>query len=148
MLGKYIPMVRGREWKIPPFLITFSTCENIFIPPCQYQISQQLRSFESTFLSPPTGQVHIPCQLYLRPNTKKITYTSKPNMLNSCFCSRLAGNLLHMCDLVSCEYITQQTGISTSFNYNYSHCFEKWVRPNYLLPFQVSVDVFVLDYKV
>ena len=124
-----ITTVRGNQ-KLPPFLM-FSRCENTFIPPCQCQISQQLRSFGSTFLSPSTGQVHIPWQLYLRPNTKKITHISKPDMVGSWSCSKLAGNLLHMWDPVSCEYTTQQVGIATSSNYNYLHCFERWEGPNY-----------------
>ena len=143
-----ISMVRGKDQKLPAFLITFSRCENTFIPPCWCQISQQLRSFESTCFSPPTGQVHIPCQLYLRPNMMKITHISKPDMVGSCFCSRLAGNLLHMHDPVYCEYITQWAGISTSSNYNYLYCFKMWVGHNYLLPFQVYVDMFLLGYRV
>ena len=111
-----IPMVRGKGQKLPPFLIIFSRCENIFIPPHQCQISQQLRSFKSTFLSPSTRQVHIPCQFNPRPNTKKLTHISKSDIVGSCFCSRLVGNLLHMCDPVSCKYTTQQAGISTNSN--------------------------------
>ena len=143
-----IPMVRDKDQELPPFLITFSRCENIFILPCQCQISQQLSSFEYTFLSPSTGQVHILCQLYPESNTKKITHISKPDIFSSCFCSRLVGNLLHMHNPVSCEYITLQVRISTSFSYNYLHCFKRSVRPNYLLPFQFSVDMFALGYKV
>ena len=53
-----------------------------------------------------------------------------------------------MCDPVFCEYSNQQVGLSTSFSYRYSYCFERWVGPNYLLPFQVSTDLFVLGCKV
>ena len=34
------------------------------------------------------------------------------------------------------------------FNYKHSHCYIRWVAPNYLLPFQVPVDVFILGYMV
>ena len=147
MLGN-IPIVRGKDKDLPSFLITFSRCEHIFISPCQCQISQQLRSLESTFLSLSTGQVPIPCQLYLRPNTKKITHISKPGMASLCFCSRWWETYCTCVTQFPASTKTQQVGISTSCNYNYSHCFEKWVGPNYLLPFQVSVKVFVLGYKV
>ena len=60
----------------------------------------------------------------------------------------LAGNQLGMCDPVPCEYTTQQVWISTSSSYNYSHCLERWVGPDYLLPFQVSVNMFLLGYRV
>ena len=53
----------------------------------------------------------------------------------------LAGNQLHMHDPIFFEYSTHQVGLSTSLNYNYSHCFERWVGPNYLLLFQVSGHV-------
>ena len=145
---KIFPWSGVKTRNFPLFLITFSRCENIFIPPGQCQISQQLRSFKSTSLSPSTGQIHIPCQLYLRPNMKKITHISKPDIVSSSFCSRLAGNLLHMCNPGSSKYTTQQVGISTSSYYKCLHCFEVWVRPIYLFSFQVSVDVFVLGYKV
>ena len=118
---KNILMVRGKDQKLPSFLIMFSRCEIIFIPPHQRQISQQLRSFRSTFLSPSTGQVHISCHLYLRQNTKKIPHISKPDMVDSCFWSRLVGNQLHMCNSFSCEYMIQQVGIPTNSNYTYLH---------------------------
>ena len=60
----------------------------------------------------------------------------------------LAGNQLHMCKPVFCEYLTQQLKLSASFSYKYSHCFERWVEPNYLLPFQVSADMFVWGCRV
>ena len=56
---------------LSPFLTTFSRYENIFIIFCQCLFSQQTRSFESTFLSPPPGQEPISCQLYLKTNMKK-----------------------------------------------------------------------------
>ena len=73
------------------------------------------------------------------------THDSKPDILISASAADLAGNQLCMCDPVFCEYSTQQVGLSTSFSYKYLHCFERGVGPNCLLPFQVSVDVFVLD---
>ena len=59
-----------------------------------------------------------------------------------------AGNQLGMHNPVSYKYTTHQVGISTSSSYNYLHCFERWVGPDCLLPFQVSVDMFVLVYRV
>ena len=47
-------------------LTIFSRYENIFITHCQCLISQQTRSFESTFISPSPGQEFIPYQLYLK----------------------------------------------------------------------------------
>ena len=47
-----------------------------------------------------------------------------------------------MSDPVFYKYSTQQVRLSTSFSYNYS------VGPTYLLPFQVSVDMFVLGCRV
>ena len=52
-----------------------------------------------------------------------------------------------MCDPVFFEFSTQQVGFSTDFNYKHSHCYERWVGPNYLLPFLVPVDMFILGYR-
>ena len=76
------------------------------------------------------------------------SHSSNPNIMPSASAADLAGNQLHMCDPVSCKYKTLQVGISTSSNYNYSCCFESLVGPDYLLPFQVSVDMFVLGCRV
>ena len=46
--------------------------------------------------------------------TKKITYTSSLDIFLFRFTSRLVGNLLCMCDLLSKEYTTQQVGVSIS----------------------------------
>ena len=43
---------------------------------------------------------------------------------------------------------TQQVGILPDFSYKHLHCYERWVGPNYLLQFQISVDMLVLGYKV
>ena len=53
-----------------------------------------------------------------------------------------------MHDPAFCEFSTQQAGYSTNFNYKYLHCFVRWVGPNYLLPFQVCVDMFILGCRV
>ena len=76
------------------------------------------------------------------------THNSKPEILASASAADLMGNQLHMHDPVSQEYTTQEAGLSTSFDYNYSPYFEQWVGPDYLLLFQVSVDVFVLGCRV
>ena len=39
-------------------------------------------------------------------------------------------------------------GVSKQFLYKYSHCFERWVGPNYLLLFLVSMAVSVLGCRV
>ena len=82
------------------------------------------------------------------PSMKISTHSSNPNMLASASAADLVGNQLHMHDPVSCKYTTQQMGISTNFNCSYSCCFERWVGPDYLILFQVSVDMFVLVCRV
>ena len=128
----------------PPFLTMFLGYENIFITPYHCQT----RSFKSTPLSLPAGWIFISYQSQLMTSTKIFTHNSKPNIKVSASSVDLAGSWLGMHDPVFCEYSTQQVGLSTSFSYKYSHCFERWAGPNYLLPFQVSVDVFVLSCRV
>ena len=53
------------------------------------------------------------------------THRSNPDILASALTAGLVGNQLHMCDPVSYKYTTQQVGISTSSNYNYSCSFER-----------------------
>ena len=81
-------------------------------------------------------------------STKIFTHNAKSNISFSASAVDLTGNQLCMCDPVSCNYTTQQVGISTSSSYNYSPCFERWVGPNYPLPFQVPVDMFILGCRV
>ena len=73
---------------LSPSLTTFSGYENIFIIFHQCLISQQTRSFESTFLSPSPWQELIPCQFYLGTNMKKITHISRLVIFGPCFSSR------------------------------------------------------------
>ena len=42
------------------------------------------------------------------------------------------------------QFSTQWVRFSTDFNNKHSHCYERWVGPNYQLLFQVPVDVCVL----
>ena len=77
------------------------------------------------------------------------THSSNPDISTSASAVVWAVNHLGMCNPVSCKYATQQVGISTSSSYNYSHCFQRWVGPDYyLLPLQLSLDIFVLGYRV
>ena len=71
-----------------PSLTMFSRYENIFIISCQCLISQQTRSFESTFPSSSPGQEFILYQLYLRISMKKITHISSLDIFGPCFSSR------------------------------------------------------------
>ena len=59
----------------------------------------------------------------------------------------LVGNQLHMHNpFLWTPNLTG--GASKQFIFKYSHCFERWVGPNYLLPFQVSVNVSILGCRV
>ena len=119
-----------------------------FITPCHCQVSYQTTSFKSTSLGLTTGWTFIPYQSKLIISTKISTHNSKPNILaNSASAANLVGNQLHMCDPFLCKFSTQQVEFSTDFNYKHSHCYERWVGPNYLLPFQVPVAMFVLGYR-
>ena len=117
---------------LPPFLTTFPRYENNFITSHWHQTSLQTRSFESAFFNLSTGQVHIPQQLYLRTNMKKITYISNPDIFSPCLSSKLVGNLLCICDPISCKKNTQEVGISTSFSTRHSYCLQRWVGSTHL----------------
>ena len=81
-------------------------------------------------------------------STKISTHSSNPDILVSASAVDLAGNQLHMHDPVSHEYTTQLVGLLTNSDYKYSCSFERWLGPDYLFPFQTSVDVFVLGCRV
>ena len=81
-------------------------------------------------------------------STKILLTILSPTPWYSASAVDLMGNQLHMCDPVFCDFATQLMGFSTYFNYKYSHCFVKWVGPNYLFPFQVPVDMFILGCRV
>ena len=141
--------IKNRSPNLSPSLTTFSRYENIFAISHQCLISQQTRSFESTFLSPSPGQEFIPYQLYLRTSTKKITHISSPDIFGSCFSSRFGGKpTMH----VQPDFllVNQWRDWKPNFNFNhrYQHHFQGWVKSNYLLTFHVSVSRFAWDNKV
>ena len=76
------------------------------------------------------------------------THSSNSAILASASAADLTGNQLCMHNPVSCEYTTLQAGLSTNSNYTYLHCFKRSVGHDYLLPFQASVDIFVLDCRI
>ena len=118
------------------------------IIPHHHQVSHQTKSFQSTPLSLPTGWIFISYQYKPIKSMKISTHSSKLTILASASAADLAGNQLHMHNPVSCMHTTQQVGLSTNSTFNYSHCFERWVGPDYLLLFPASVDVFVLSCRV
>ena len=95
-------------------------------------VSCQTRSFKSTPLSLPAGWIFISYQSKLMTSSKIFTCNSKPDISISASAVDLVGNQLCMQDPNFCEYSTQQVGLSTSFSYKYSHCFERSVGPNNL----------------
>ena len=118
--------------------------KDIFITLCHHQVSHQATPVKSTPLRLIAGWIFISHQSESRTNTKIFTHNSMPDILVVICISSGFGGEISMCNPVFCEFLTQQVGHSTNFNYKYPHCLIRWVGPNHLLPFQVSVVVFVL----
>ena len=132
-----------------PSITTFSRYENIFAISHQCLISQQTRSFESTFLSPSPGEELIPCQFYLRTSMKKITDISRLDICGPCFSSRFGGKpTAHVQpDFLQVNH-SRDGKPDFNFNHRYQHHFQRWVRSNYSFTFQVSVGRFTWDNTV
>ena len=107
-----------------------SISDHISITPHCHQVSHEIRSFKSTTLILPAGWIFIFYQSKLTARTKVFTHNSTPNILVFCMSSGFGRK---------CQ---------TSFSYKYSHCFERWVGPNYLSSFEVSVDMLIWGCRV
>ena len=83
--------IKNGSPNLSPSLTTCSRYENIFIIYHRCLISQQTRSFESTFPSSSPGQEFILYQLYLRISTKKIAHISSLDIFCPYFSSRFGG---------------------------------------------------------
>ena len=99
-------------------------------------------------LSLPPGWIFISHQSELRTSTKIFTHNSMPGTFCPASAVDLVGNQLCMHDPVFWKYFTQQVRLSTRISNKYSHCLGRWVGLTYLLPFHVSVDMFLLGCRV
>ena len=145
----------GQEWRLkmvpnlPLFFTTLSRHEHIFITPQWCQISSQPRSFESTFLSPSPGQELIPYQFYLRTSMKKITHISKPDILSPLLQQQIGRkHTVHVWPNFLWVNHSRDGNPNLNLNHKHQHCFQRWIRSNYLSNFQVSVDRFAWCNKV
>ena len=146
-----IPLIWSREQNgfshLPLFLTMLLLYENIFMP-YYHQVNWQTRSFKVTLFSLLAGWVFISYQSKSGTGTTISTHSSNPDIFSFCISSGLdrksAG---HAWPSFLWEYSSASEDFN-QFQLQLFMLFERWVGPDYLLPFQVAVDMIVLGYSV